>query len=243
MNTETRSHGDTAPAKQRKVPNHVAIILDGNRRWARKQGLDASEGHRIGFGRIPQILSWCSAAGIKVVTLWMLSSDNVKNRSHGELDALYEIDEDVVQKLVALRSYQLRFIGLADLLPARLMSVLREAERETRDCTGLQVNLAIAYGGREELVHAVGALVADAVASGNTRITADRIAAHLGTAGQPDPDLIIRTSGEICTSGFLLWQAALAEYYFCDSFFPEFSEEDLHDALLSYGSRQRRFGS
>jgi short-chain Z-isoprenyl diphosphate synthase len=229
---------------QTQTPRHLAIILDGNRRWARKQGLhDVSDGHRIGFGRIPQILSWCDTAGIKFVTLWMLSLDNIKNRLQAELDALYEIDADVVRKLVALGCYRLNFLGAPAALPEKLVAVLRDAEQETRAIDGMQVNLAIAYGGREDLLGAIAALVSEAVATGDTRITAESIAAHLGTTGQPDPDLIIRTSGEIRTSGFLLWQAALAEYYFCDCHFPEFGESDLHKALSAYRARNRRFGS
>lgn len=202
----------------------------------------SNDGHRIGFGRIPEVLSWCDAAGIKVITLWMLSTENVKGRPQTELDALYEIDEDVVRKLVALQRFRLTFLGVPEVLPERLVAVLREAEKETADLDGMQVNLAIAYGGREEMVRAISAIVAEALATGDTKITPERIAAHLGTAGQPDPDLIIRTSGEIRTSGFLLWQAAASEYFFCDGHWPEFSESDLHNALSTYRARERRFG-
>jgi short-chain Z-isoprenyl diphosphate synthase len=232
-----------ADTTQAPIPHHVGIVLDGNRRWARAHGFqDVSEGHRIGFGKIPEVLSWCDAARIQIVTLWMLSVDNVKNRSQAELDALYEIDEDVVTKLVARRHFRLRFIGTPEILPARLVGVLRAAEAATRDLSGMQVNLGIAYGGREDLWGAVRSLVAEAVATGDGSVTQERLGAHLSTAGQPDPDLIIRTSGEKRTSGFMLWQAALAEFYFCDCPWPDFSEAELSRALTAYGSRDRRFG-
>lgn len=234
---------DCINVAQHQPPHHVALILDGNRRWARKQGFqDISDGHRIGFGKIPDVLSWCETAGIKVVTLWMLSVDNIKNRSQTELDSLYEIDEDVVGKLVGLNRFRISFLGVPEILPERLVSVLRAAEQQTHAVDGMQVNLAIAYGGKEELVRAIDSLVSDVLETGDKRVTAQRITAHLGTAGQPDPDLVIRTSGECRTSGFLLWQAALAEYYFCDCYWPEFSEGDLHKALLAYRARDRRFG-
>jgi short-chain Z-isoprenyl diphosphate synthase len=237
-----RRHVDVGK-RRGQLPRHVGIVLDGNRRWARTNHIEnESEGHRIGFAKIPDVLSWCDAAGIEVVTLWMLSPDNIKSRSQGELDALYEIDEDVVRKLMARGTFRVRFIGEPSLLPARLVAVLREAEEATRSVKRLEANLAIAYGGREELLGAIEGLVQDAMKTGNTSVTPERLAAHLHTAGQPDPDLIIRTSGEHRTSGFLLWQAALSELFFCDCFWPDFSEADLHRALSAYSNRDRRFG-
>ncbi|MFY0535194.1 polyprenyl diphosphate synthase [Nannocystis pusilla] len=227
-----------------RLPKHLGIVLDGNRRWARaRRYLDVSEGHRIGFEKIPEVLAWCDDRGIRTVTLWMLSSDNIRNRSQTELEALYEIDEDVVRKLVATRRFRVRLIGCSEMLPDRLSALLREAEQETAQLDAIQVNLAIGYGGREDLLDAISSLITESLATGDTDITAERLAAHLSTAGQPDPDLIIRTSGEKRTSGFLLWQAALAEYYFCDCHWPDFSESDLDEALRTYGARQRRFGA
>lgn len=225
------------------VPHHVGLVLDGNRRWAREKNLqDVSDGHRIGFGKIPEVLSWCDAAGIRIVTLWMLSTDNIKNRAQAELDALYEIDEDVTRKLVAGQRFRLSFLGNPAVLPARLVAVLRDAEAQTRHIEGMRVNLGIAYGGREEILQAVRSLVAEALSTGDTHVTEEQLAAHLLTAGQPDPDLVIRTSGESRTSGFLLWQAALSELFFCDCYWPDFSERDLHRALQSFSARDRRFG-
>lgn len=241
LNPLHRVHNDLDLARR---PRHLGIVLDGNRRWARAQKFgDVSDGHRIGFGKIPEVLSWCDARGIEFVTLWMLSTDNVRNRSQTELEALYEIDEDIVRKLIASQRFRLRLLGCAEMLPDRLTSVLRMAEEETANLKGMQVNLAIAYGGREDLMRSIHSLVADILATGDRRITLERLAAHLSTAGQPDPDLIIRTSGEMRMSGFLLWQAALAEFYFCDCYWPDFSESELDNALSAYGGRNRRFGA
>lgn len=226
-----------------RKPRHVGIVLDGNRRWARKNGYeDVSEGHRIGFGKIPEVMGWCEGAGIEVVTLWMLSTDNVKNRSKTELEALYEIDADVARKLAARQRFRVRFLGNPTVLPEKLVSVLRDAEAQTCNIQGMHVNMAIAYGGREELLQAIQALVLEAGSSGDSSVTEERLRAHLMTAGMPDPDLIIRTSGELRTSGFLLWQAAHAEFYFSNCYWPDFSEEELHRALLAYSKRERRFG-
>lgn len=247
--SSVRTTSTDAPALRDRVaarpqmPRHVGIVLDGNRRWARANDLaDVSDGHRIGFGRIPEVMGWCAEAGLEVVTLWMLSTDNIRSRAEAELDALYEIDEDVARKLAALQRYRIRFVGAAEMLPPTLVAVLRAAEAQTRHLDGMQINMGIAYGGREDLLQAVRSLVADAAATGDTAVSAERLAAHLMTAGQPDPDLIIRTSGEQRTSGFLLWQAALAEFYFSSQYWPEFSKEELHRALLTYSRRSRRFG-
>lgn len=227
-----------------RVPRHLALILDGNRRWARAQKLaDVSEGHRIGFDKIPEVLSWCEDLGIRIVTLWMLSTDNVKNRSSIELAALYEIDENVVRRLVDSKRFKLNPIGTLKLLPDRLATVLQDAAQKTRDVSGMLVNLAIAYGGREDLLEAIQSVIADVVASGATEITEELLTARLSTGGQPDPDLIIRTSGEYRTSGFLLWQAALSELYFCDCHWPDFTKTHLLQAVQAYSSRDRRFGS
>lgn len=227
-----------------RVPRHIAIILDGNRRWARAKQLDeVSDGHRIGFGKIPDVASWCDSFGIKHLTLWMLSTDNVRKRAQEELRALYEIDEDVVNKLVAAGRYKITFIGSPDLLPERLVSVLRAAERAAHPVGALQINLAIAYGGRDDLLSAVQSVVNEAVETGDRSVTEERISSYLSTSGQPDPDLVVRTSGECRMSGFLLWQAAHAELYFCACEWPDFSKAELLRALHSYVTRERRYGA
>jgi short-chain Z-isoprenyl diphosphate synthase len=226
------------------VPRHVGIVLDGNRRWARRQGLPtAGHGHRAGFSKIPEVTSWCDELGIGVVTLWMLSDDNIAHRSAAELDDLYAINQDVVRKLVADSRWRLRHIGYAELLPDCLTGLLREAEHATRDSGGMLVNLALAYGGRADLLTAVRSLMRDTRAGRAVEVTEQELSRRLSTAGQPDPDLIIRPSGELRTSGFLLWQAALAELYFCDALWPDFSRADLDDAVRAYARRHRRLGA
>lgn len=233
-----------AAADHRAVPRHVGIVLDGNRRWARRHGhSDVTEGHRVGFGKIPEVLDWCSELGIGVVTLWMLSTENIANRSAAELTSLYEIDEKVIRGLTADRRWRLHPIGRLDLLPAPLTEALREAEQTTRNVQGTLVNLAVAHGGRDDLLTAVRALVRDALRTGDPAVDARRLETHLSTAGQPDVDLVIRPSGELRTSGFLLWQAATAELYFCDRLWPDFDRTDLLDAVHAYRRRHRRLGA
>jgi short-chain Z-isoprenyl diphosphate synthase len=227
-----------------KLPRQVGIILDGNRRWARARGFsNVADGHRVGFAKIPEVLSWCDELGVGVVTLWMLSTDNIDKRPQAELAELYEIDEDITRVLAIGRRYRLRHLGRQDMLPAWLTAVLRHAEEHTQDVDGPLVNLAIAYGGRDELVDAVQELVWEIHASGDTKITLDRLAARLYTSGQPEVDLVIRTSGEHRTSGFMPWQSALAEWYFCDRHWPDFTRGDLLGAILAYGQRKRRLGA
>lgn len=227
-----------------QVPRHLAFVLDGNRRWARKRGFsNVGDGHRIGFDKIPQVLTWCEEFGIEVVTLWMLSDDNIRNRSAAELSNLYAIDEDVISRITAARGWRLHHIGDKDLLPSPLASLLYASEEATSSLGGMVVNLAIGYGGRSDLVAAVQALVKDIAEGTAMTVTEEVLAGYLSTAGQPDPDLVIRPAGETRTSGFLLWQAALAEYYYCDRLWPDFSHADLVDALHSYSRRQRRLGA
>lgn len=226
------------------VPRHLGIVLDGNRRWARSHGLAcAGDGHRTGFGKIPEVLGWCEQFGIEVVTLWMLSDDNIRNRSAAELADLYDIDADVISKLITTGRWRLRHIGEVDLLPRSLAAHLRDAEAVTAHHSGLTVNLALAYGGRSDVVNAVRRLLLDVTAGAVSAVTEEILAGYLSTAGQPDPDLIIRPAGEIRTSGFLLWQAALSELYFCNVFWPDFAREDLQAALRTYSVRSRRFGA
>ncbi|MGW0841767.1 polyprenyl diphosphate synthase [Streptomyces sp. NPDC002787] len=228
------------------MPRHLGIVLDGNRRWARARGLTLPrEGHLIGFAKIPDVLDWCEEFGIEIVTPWMPSDDNIRNRSQDELSDLYAIDADVITRLATSGRWRLHPIGDLELLPAWLAARLRAAEAETDGCGGMLVNLALGYGGRRDVLSAVRALIEE-VAAGRTlpgTITEAALARHLSTAGQPDPDLVIRPSGEVRTSGFLLWQAALAEYYFCDRLWPDCNRADLLDALRAYSRRQRRLGA
>jgi short-chain Z-isoprenyl diphosphate synthase len=230
-----------------QIPRHVGVILDGNRRWARNLGESTATGHRRGADRIAELLGWSVEVGVEVVTLWMLSTDNL-TRDAAELEALLGIIEDAVRELAATRRWRLQAVGSLDLLPDRTVQVLRDAEAATADVVGLHVNVAIGYGGRQEIADAVRSLLqsrADAGASLQQIIDemdVHSIADHLYTSGQPDPDLVIRTSGEQRLSGFLLWQSVHSEFWFCDAYWPDFRRVDFLRALRDYAARHRRFG-
>ena len=231
------------------VPCHVGVMVDGNRRWARSIGLkDVSEGHRRGADKIVDLLSWCDEAGVEVVTIFLLSTDNL-SRPEPELVPLLRIIEGVAQDLAGPdRRWQLRAVGALELLPAETVAVLKQAEEDTRDRPGASVNLAVGYGGRREIADAVRSLLAEHAERGTSLdelievLEVEHIGEHLYTRGQPDPDLIIRTSGEQRLSGFLLWQTAHAEFYFTDVYWPDFRRVDFLRALRAYAARHRRFG-
>jgi short-chain Z-isoprenyl diphosphate synthase len=232
------------------MPRHVAVMLDGNRRWAREAGFeDVSHGHRRGADKIAHLLSWCRAARIDVVTLWLLSTDNL-SRPAAELDPLLEIIEDVVDGLAAEDApWRVRVVGALDILPTRTAHVLKAAEERTLAKPGLVVNVAVGYGGRQEIADAVRSLLSEHAERGTSIeelaevLDVDHIAEHLYTRGQPDPDLVIRTSGEQRLSGFLLWQSAHSEFYFCDTYWPDFRRVDFLRALRDYARRHRRYGN
>jgi short-chain Z-isoprenyl diphosphate synthase len=230
------------------VPRHVGVILDGNRRWARASGAGTADGHRAGADRILDFLGWCEDAGVERVTLWLLSTDNL-TRPPQELADLLEIIEDVVGRLAAARRWRVHPVGALDLLPAPTARRLKEHEEATRGVEGLHVNVAIGYGGRREIADAVRALLHDQAQRGRSIeelaeiLDVEHIAEHLYTRGQPDPELVIRTSGEQRLSGFLLWQSAHSEFYFCEALWPDFRKVDFLRALRSYSQRHRRFGA
>jgi len=229
------------------TPRHVGVILDGNRRWAKAFGSTPSSGHQAGAAKITELLGWCEESGVEVVTLWLLSTDNL-GRPEDELAPLLAIIEDVVRDLVAARRWRLHPVGALDLLPLDTARVLKEASAATADVDGLLVNVAVGYGGRREIADAVRSLLAEHATRGTSladlaqSVDADQIAEHLYTRGQPDPDLVIRTSGEQRLSGFMLWQSAHSEFYFCEAYWPDFRRVDFLRALRSYAQRHRRFG-
>jgi short-chain Z-isoprenyl diphosphate synthase len=230
------------------APRHVGVILDGNRRWARAYGAGAAEGHRAGADRILDFLGWCEDAGVERVTLWLLSTDNL-GRPPQELADLLGIIEDVVGRLAGARRWRVHPVGALDLLPASTARRLKEYEESSRDVQGIHVNVAIGYGGRREIADAVRSLLHDQAQQGRSIeelaeiLDVEHIAEHLYTRGQPDPDLVIRTSGEQRLSGFLLWQSAHSEFYFCEALWPDFRKVDFLRALRSYSQRHRRFGA
>jgi short-chain Z-isoprenyl diphosphate synthase len=231
-------------------PRHVALMLDGNRRWARDAGLvDVNDGHRVGAAKIADLLDWCEEAGVEVVTLFLLSTDNL-NRPDDELVPLLQIIADVVDELSGPAArWRLRVVGALDLLPTELADRLSAAAGRTIGRPGLELNVAVGYGGRQEIADAVRKLLLQHAESGTSIeelaevLDVDHIAAHLYTSGQPDPDLVIRTSGEQRLSGFLLWQSAHSEFWFCEAYWPEFRRVDFLRALRDYAARHRRFGS
>ncbi|GAA1697089.1 isoprenyl transferase [Microbacterium sediminicola] len=232
------------------VPHHVAMMIDGNRRWAKQLGFDsAAHGHRAGAAKMREFLEWCDDLGVKVVSLYLLSTDNVRKRDSAELSDLIEIIADLADELSRVRDWRIQHVGRADLLPPELVAVLEAAEHRTAGNRGLHVNLAVGYGGRSEIVDAVRSIIAAHDRDGGSiqelaaSLTPEQIGEHLYTGGQPDPDLVIRTSGEQRLSDFLLWQSAHSEFYFVESLGPDLREVDFLRALRDYGRRDRRYGS
>jgi short-chain Z-isoprenyl diphosphate synthase len=230
-----------------RLPKHVGVMLDGNRRWARAAGQDAASGHRAGAANISPLLQWCEELGVEVVTLWLLSTDNL-NRPAREVEDLLAIIEDAVTDLATGRRWRLNPVGALDLLPDVTARRLKEAADATRDVDGLLVNIAVGYGGRREIADAVRALLHEHAERGTSIeelaeiLDVEHIAEHLYTRGQPDPDLVIRTSGEQRLGGFLLWQSAQSEFYFCEAYWPDFRRVDFLRAVRAYTERSRRFG-
>ena len=233
---------------QDRLPKHIGVMLDGNRRWAKAVGADTAQGHRAGAANIEPLLGWCEETGIEVVTLWLLSTDNL-NRPAAELEALLAIIGDAVDSLADQRRWRLHPVGALDLLPAETARRLKEAEEATSDVDGMLVNIAVGYGGRREIADAVRSLLVEHSTKGTSleelaqTIDVEHIAEHLYTKGQPDPDLVIRTSGEQRLGGFLLWQSAKSEFYFCEAYWPDFRRVDFLRAIRAYAERERRFGS
>ncbi|MBD3915138.1 isoprenyl transferase [Nocardioides hwasunensis] len=231
-----------------RIPQHVGVMLDGNRRWAKAVGANTSAGYQAGADNIRPMLGWCEEVGVEVVTLWLLSSDNLTNRPAEELTGLLTIIEGAVESLAEAGRWRIHPVGALDLLPPETAERLKAAEEATRHIDGILVNVAVGYGGRREIADAVRALLADHATKGTSLeeladlIDVEHIAEHLYTKGQPDPDLVIRTSGEQRLGGFLLWQSANSEFYFCEALWPDFRRVDFLRAIRAYAARERRFG-
>jgi short-chain Z-isoprenyl diphosphate synthase len=239
-----------------ELPRHVGVILDGNRRYAAARGLgDPSHGHEAGAANIDRFLDWCLDLHIPYVTLWLLSTENLA-REDAELERLLGIIGDTVERIGRSRGgrdsepggVRITAVGALDLLPDEVRLRLKRAEEETAHHDRMRVQVAVGYGGRQEITDALRSLLRDRAGQGQgieevaaTLRPAD-IGDHLYTTGLPDPDLIIRTSGELRLSGFLMWQSAHAEYHFCDAYWPEFRRIDFLRALRDYQRRTRRFG-
>ncbi len=238
----------TRSLKMDRIPNHIGVMVDGNRRWAKQFNAPTRQGHQAGADKILEFLGWCQELGVKVVTLYMLSTDNM-GRSADELDELMGIIANTLDILDADSKISVHAMGAPELLPDYLSDRLSTLAARRPEQEGIHVNVAIGYGGRREIVDAVRELLHDAVAQGRDigkladELDVDDISKYLYTRGQPDPDLVIRTSGEQRLSGFLMWQSAYSEFYFCEALWPAFRKIDFLRALRDYAGRQRRFGA
>ncbi len=231
-------------------PHHVGMIIDGNRRWARERALEtAAHGYRAGAAKMREFLGWCDDLGVRHVTIYLLSTDNLRGRDPAELGPLFGIIADLADDLSRAADWRIQHVGSSEGLPQDLIDVLRAAEHRTAANAGLHVNLAIGYGGRREIADAMRSIVRAHGKGGGSIddlaeiLTPELIGDHLYTQGQPDPDLIIRTSGEQRLSDFMLWQSAHSEFYFLESLGPDLREVDFLRALRAYATRDRRFGA
>jgi short-chain Z-isoprenyl diphosphate synthase len=232
------------------MPHHVAMMIDGNRRWARQLGYEsAAHGHRAGAAKMREFLRWCDDLGIGVVSLYLLSNDNLRKRDSQELADLIDIIAELADGISREANWRVQHVGRSDNLPPELARVLSEAQERTRTHSGLHVNLAVGYGGRSEIVDAVRSIIAQHDREGGSleelaaSLTPEQIGEHLYTGGLPDPDLVIRTSGEQRLSDFLLWQSAHSEFYFVEALGPDLREVDFLRAIRDFAKRDRRFGS
>ncbi|WP_257182831.1 isoprenyl transferase [Corynebacterium cystitidis] len=233
----------------KKQPKHIAVMADGNRRWAREAGFtDISHGHRVGANKIGELVRWSADTEVEVITIYLLSTENLQ-RTKDEVELLFDIISTVIEGLATEdHTCKVRLVGHLDLLPPEVARRMRSSADTTHEKPGLTVNIAVGYGGRQEIVDAVKSLIDEELAAGTPaseltdKVTIDSISTHVYTKGQPDPDLVIRTSGEQRLSGFLLWQSAYSEIWFTDTYWPAFRKIDFLRALRDYSQRSRRFG-
>ena len=247
---EMRLRQELAQAKD-ELPRHIAVLCDGNRRWARDEGHDdVSYGYLMGAAKIAEMLRWCQETGVQMATVYLLSTENLQ-RDPAELEPLIQIITDVVEEICApVNRWSVRTVGDLGLLGDETAQRLRDAVDGTVNTASgsFHVNVAVGYGGRQEIVDAVRALLSKELANGATAeqlveaVTVEGISENLYTSGQPDPDLVIRTSGEQRLSGFLLWQSAYSEMWFTEAHWPAFRRVDFLRALRDYTLRHRRYG-
>ena len=228
------------------MPKHIAIIMDGNRRWAKEQGLDYRKGHQAGADTIEKIVTYANEIGLKYLTVYAFSTENWK-RTEEEVGALMLLFNKFLDKYIKIadtKNVKIKFIGDRTALSKSLADKMAKAEERTKNNSGLLFSVGLNYGGRDEIIHAVKNISED-VKNGKIKsedITTDLFSNYLYTAGMPDPDLVIRTSGEMRTSNFLPWQIVYSEFLFLDKYWPDFSEEDLDNAIEAYKKRNKKFG-
>ena len=229
------------------MPKHIAIIMDGNRRWAKEQGLDYRKGHQAGADTIEKIVTYANEIGLKYLTVYAFSTENWK-RTEEEVGALMLLFNKFLDKYIKIadtKNVKIKFIGDRTALSKSLADKMAKAEERTKNNSGLLFSVGLNYGGRDEIIHAVKNISED-VKNGKIKsedITTDLFSNYLYTAGMPDPDLVIRTSGEMRTSNFLPWQIVYSEFLFLDKYWHDFSEEDLDNAIEAYQKRNRKFGA
>lgn len=232
-----------------RIPQHVAIIMDGNGRWANEHGKPRSYGHQMGVETVRRITSECTRLGVKYLTLYTFSTENW-SRPADEVSALMGLVLSSLEDEIFMKNnVRFRVVGDTERLPQDVQQKLRETEEHTRDNTAMTMVVALSYSARWEMTKAIRDIISEKVAKAATPadistadITEEWVGKHLQTSFMPDPDLLIRTGGEVRVSNFLLWQIAYSELYFCDTYWPDFAEADLHKAIASYQNRQRRFG-
>lgn len=225
-----------------KIPTHVAIIMDGNGRWARQRGLTRNEGHRAGVENMRPVLQGAVEFGIKVLTIYAFSTENW-GRPEDEVRGLLNIFEQVISREVSelhKNGVRLRHLGALEGISDHFKQAVHSAIELTQNNDRITLNVAFNYGGRAEILNVIRRLIADGVPP--EQITEEKFASYLYTAGLPDPDLIIRTAGEMRLSNFLIWQGAYAEYYSTPTYWPDFDRRELYNALVAFSQRQRRFG-
>ncbi|MFF4160818.1 polyprenyl diphosphate synthase [Streptomyces sp. NPDC001678] len=243
MLPETRSWSSCRPGLVGKVPRHLAVILDGNRRWAERHSLPLADAYQAGADRVRELLCWCDELGISYVTVWALSQDNLY-REPKVVDQIVNAVTEGLERIAAEGRWSIRIIGALEHLPHQEQAAaLRAVERDSAMATGARLTVAVAYDGRREIVAAAQELLR-AYAEGSIvgELTEQRLADFLSTAGQPDVDLLIRTSGESRLSGFMPWQTAYAEFYFTPVYWPDFDRRHFAVALAAYAERDRRRG-
>ncbi|MEU3350817.1 polyprenyl diphosphate synthase [Streptomyces sp. NPDC037389] len=243
MLPETRSWSSRRPGLVGKVPRHLAVILDGNRRWAERHSLPLADAYQAGADRVRELLCWCDELRISYVTVWALSQDNLY-REPKVVDQIVEAITAGLRGMAAEARWPIRVVGSLDHLPHQEQAVaLRAVERDSATAPGTRLTVAVAYDGRREIVAATQALICAYIEGSMAgELTEQRLADFLSTAGQPDVDLLIRTSGESRLSGFMPWQTAYAEFYFTPVYWPDFDHRHFGEAIDAYADRDRRRG-
>ena len=240
MSNQKQSKASVNP----EVPTCIGVIVDGNRRWAKKKGLPILHGHRAGYRRLKDFVGWAQEAGIRYVIAYIFSSENW-NRSKEEVDYLMELIASVLSRDIRTfkqKRMRIKVVGDIERLPPKVQTVIQKAEKETASMKDLTIVLALSYGGRDEIIHALNTILSDREKFKNKNVTKNDFEKYLWTAGIPDPDLIIRTSGEMRLSNFLTWQSVYSELFFVKKYWPDITKHDLIDILKEYRKRNRSYG-